>query len=176
MEAAWAQTPILGPGQYGVLAPDYSCQQGFPGVPSNVGSFSWESEVASGQTLLWGHAGVPGALRRRSLTSGSALLPGPTCHQPLPHLEADSAGQVRSGAPGLLFAPGAWVLREPGPRLPAAEQQLRWGWEPGEAPGCSGTWDEPSPSPPQQLWPHPASWALSWRQPQPQPSQGLAER
>ncbi|XP_011912387.1 PREDICTED: double homeobox protein 4C-like [Cercocebus atys] len=142
VEAAWAQAPILGPGQCGVLAPDYSCQQGFPGVPSNVGSFSWESKVASGQTLLWGHAGVPGAnvapadLEMAvstpgqpyadvpcSLPSGSALLPGPTCHQPFPHLEADSAGQVRPGAPGLLSAHGACVLPEPGPRLPSAEQQ-----------------------------------------------------
>ncbi|KAL4689550.1 hypothetical protein H8959_012341 [Pygathrix nigripes] len=195
VETAWAQAPILGPGQSGVLAPDYSCQQGFPGIPSNVGSFSWETEVASGQTLLWGHAGVPGANAAPadlemavsapgqpyadvpcSLLSGSALLPGPTCHQPFPHLEPDSAGQVRPGAPGLLSAHGAWVLREPGPRLPATEQQPRWDWETGEAPGCAGTWDEPSPSPPQQLWPHPASQALSWPQPQPQPSQGPAEQ
>ncbi|XP_078221328.1 uncharacterized protein LOC108591695 isoform X2 [Callithrix jacchus] len=35
--------------------------------------------------------------------SGSALLPGPTCHQPFPQLEAGSTGpQVRPRAPGLL--------------------------------------------------------------------------
>ncbi|XP_055128028.1 double homeobox protein 4-like protein 2 [Symphalangus syndactylus] len=195
VEAAWAQAPIPGPGQSGMLAPDYFCQQGFPGVPSNVGSFFWESEVASSHAFLWGHIGVPGenvapadlemaasapgqpyADVPCSPPSGSALLPGPTCHQPFPQLEADSAGQVRPGAPRLLFAHGASPLREPGPRLPAAEQQPRWGWEPGEAPGCAGIWEEPSPSPPQQLWPHPASRPLSWPQPQLQPSQGPAER
>ncbi|XP_017383987.1 double homeobox protein 4-like protein 4 [Cebus imitator] len=169
VETAWAQAVMPGSGQPGLLAPNYSCQQGFPGVPSNVDSFCWELEVASGQARLWGDAGVPGAnMAPADLEvaasaqgqpyrdvpccppSGSALLPGPTCHQPFPQLEAGSAGpQVRPGAPGLPPALGA-------------EQQPSWGWQPGEAPGCAGTWEEPSPL--QQLWP------------QPQPSQGPAER
>ncbi|XP_017731701.1 PREDICTED: paired box protein Pax-6-like [Rhinopithecus bieti] len=85
VEAAWAQAPILGPGQSGVLAPDYSCQQGFPGSQATWAASlgnrrSLRAKLSSGGTLVSRAQRRPPltwrwqSARRASLTQTSLAL------------------------------------------------------------------------------------------------------
>lgn len=140
VEAVWTQARIPDPDQPGVLAPTAPASRASQGsqapwaillgIGGCFGSSSLGARWCSGRKRgpRWPgdgsqYAEPPLGRHPWSLPSGPVLLPGPSCHQPFPQLEAGSAGlQVHPGAPGLLPVHGSLALWGLGLRPPAVEQ------------------------------------------------------